>query len=534
MRQRTGGMRSVCSVMAGLFLLAGCALDGRLHEVDEHIASTRSELEDGYRRFRTAITDIAARREAQQVNRPWVAGRAQPLAREVTLPRALQADVKTTLLFADGPLTLPEIARRITAVTSIPVRVRAEALLPAEAFMPRLAQEHGSTAIKATDRVALSGQAEPLARILDRIGAALDVAWDYRQGGLVFYRTQTRVFNIHALTLNASAEASLGQVADHGSAAGFSSTSRTSLQSSATDVFDMVRERIEPFLSRAGILAAQPGTTASIVVTDTPEVLEQIAAFIEHENRIMTRRVRLVFEEVTLATHEDAQAGLDWDLIFSSARVAAMASMGGLGLVEAGVASLGLNQGPLAGSEAIVAALSQFGKVVRRSSIPVLTLNRRPVTHAVRTTFSYIDKIDTTALGEGASMALPSVSVSQKEETVGSVLTLVPDGQDDGRILLSIAYDTTVAQPVRTVTFGDRGNALQLQQITIEGNGTVQQVVLEPGQPVVISGFDRVQEEADSSRPAQGLPLLFGGRDQARAQQQMTVLIVTAQLEEGV
>src|SRR3546814_18738259 len=99
-------------------------------------------------------------------------------------------------------------------------------------------------------------------------------------------------------------------------------------------------------------------------------------------------------------------------------------------------------------------AWGRVGRVVRRSSFPVLTQNRRPVTHAVRTTFSYIDKVQTTALGQSAGVALPSVSVSQREETVGSLLTLVPDAQDDGQILLSVAYDNQVAQPLHSVMFG--------------------------------------------------------------------------------
>lgn len=515
--------------------LSGCALHERMQEFSLRTADTESQLHGQHGEFIRVMTDPDVRRQAQNVDRPWIAGKAQPLERELTLPPALQTDVMTTLLFSDGPLELPEIAERITSITRIPVHVSPEALLSPEAFMPRLSS---SPTIKTSNsgprRVHLSGRAEPLARILDRIGAGLGVAWAYRSDRVEFYRTETRVFSIHALSLDAKAEASLGQHGASSSDASFNSTSRTRLSSNDASLFDVVRARIEPFLTRAGVLVAQPGASASIIVTDTPEVLDNIANYLDHENKILTRRIRLVFEEITLATQDSAQAGMDWNLIFSSARVAAMASMGSSRVVDAGMATLGLTQGPFSGSEAIVAALAQVGTVVRRSSVPVLTLNRRPVTHAVRTTFSYIDKVDTTALGGGLGMALPSVSVSQKEETVGSLLTLVPDAQDDGRILLSIAYDNTVAQPVKTVRFGDRENPLQLQQVTIDGNGTVQQVALHPGQPMLISGFDRSQEEADTRRLNPGLPLLFGGGDKATVDQLITVIIVTAQVEEGI
>lgn len=526
--------RLACMGLVGALALSGCALSDRLRDFSEQAANTRSQLHGKHEAFASVAGDPEVRRASQRVDRPWIAGRAQPLARELTLPLALRENVITTLLFSDGPLDLPDIAQRITAITGIPVHVRPEALLPVHAFMPRIATSESGPRGDSSGRVYLSGNAEPLAQILDRIGAALGVVWAYRNERLEIFRTQTRVFNIQALTLDAKAQASLGQRGTASADGGFSSTSGTQFISSAEPLFDVIRARIEPFLSRAGILVAQPGASASIVVTDTPEVLDNIATYLDHENKVLTRRVRLIFEEITLAAQDSAQAGLDWDLIFSNARVAAMASMGGSGVVEAGIVTLNLLEGPFSGSQAMVTALSQIGTVVRRSSVPVLTLNRRPVTHAVRTTFSYIDKVDTTTLGDGIGNAFPMVSVSQKEETVGSLLTLVPDAQDDGRILLSIAYDNTVAQPVKTIKFGDRSNPLQLQQVTIEGNGTVQQVVLQPGQPMLISGFDRHQEESGLRRPGPGLPMLFGGSDHAATEQLVTVIIVTAQVEEGV
>jgi hypothetical protein len=169
--------------------------------------------------------------------------------------------------------------------------------------------------------------------------------------------------------------------------------------------------------------------------------------------------------------------------------------------------------------------------------VPVLTLNRRPVTHAVRTTFSYIDRVQSTAVpgmtADGANSSLPAVSISQKEETVGSFLTLVPDVQDDGQILLSVAYDNAVAQPLKTVTFGERGNQVQVQQITVDGNGTVQQIELRPGQPVIVSGFDRSQDQHDRQRLAPGLPLATGGQDSAATERVTTLILITAQVEEG-
>jgi hypothetical protein len=248
--------------------------------------------------------------------------------------------------------------------------------------------------------------------------------------------------------------------------------------------------------------------------------------------------VRLIFEEITLVTHQDAELGLDWDSLWENGKIAASLTSNLVGVPIAGAtAKLGAIPSAAIRSQMVLKALSKYGTILRHVTIPVLTLNRRPVTHAVRTTFSYIDQVKST---QGAEMSLSpmrgggSVSVSQKEETVGAFLTLVPDAQENGQVLLSVAYDNTVAQPLKSVVVGDPGSQLQIQQITIDGHGTVQQVALQTGQPMLISGFDSTHNESEGSRLTPEAPLLLGGLDRAKHARTATLIMVTAQVEEGL
>src|SRR3546814_2242286 len=80
------------------------------------------------------------------------------LARELTLPTALQANVNTTLLFAEGAMDLAALAQRITAATNIPVHVRPDALLGLDRFLPKLGNAGASSpALAAPTTVALTG-----------------------------------------------------------------------------------------------------------------------------------------------------------------------------------------------------------------------------------------------------------------------------------------------------------------------------------------------------------------------------------------
>ncbi len=520
-------------------MLGGCSVFDASTQVDAARRQAGLALETGHARFAQSLRDPAARERAQEVDRPWLAGRAQPLAREVTLPPALRADVDTALMFPGAQVALPELAERITLATGIAVRVQPDALLPAERFVRRLqgSGAAGAPAVVAPTTTPTPGGMQPLPRLLDHVAARLDVAWRYVDGVLEFYRLDSRVFDVRSLRMRAAVSASLGREGS-GAAGAFTAASATRLQSDADDVMAAIAARIEPLLTEAGRVAAHADGAAHVVVTDVPAALARVAALIERENRALTRRVRLVFEEVTLSLRNDSEAGIDWNLIYAATR--AGASMAGpLAMAAPGAARLagGATDGPWSGSQAILRALSQVGTVSRHTSIPLVTLNRRPVTHAVRTTFSWIDQVRTTAMataGEGGALgALPSVSVSQKEETVGQFLTLLPDVQEDGQILLSIAYDNTVAQPLTSVSFGRGDNAVQIQQLTVDGSGTVQQVELRPGQAMIVSGFERSAEQSDARRLDAHAPLLLGGLQRATSRRDTTLVIVTAHPEEG-
>ncbi len=487
------------------------------------------------RAFYETLSDRTQRVAAQDVSSPWLAGRPEPLAREIALPEALQGQVDTTLLLADAA-DLPALAERLALATNIAVRVRPEALLPADLFLPRLSVA-SEISVPMREQIEIRSGPQPLPDLLDMLAAQFSVRWRYRSGVLEFYRTETRVFDVRALTLLSRADARLGR-AGSTSAGGFESTSNTVLSSGEHNAVATVRANILPFLTRAGAINEYADGSTSIVVTDTPDVLDLIGRYIERENKALTRRIRIVFEEITVISKENAAAGLDWTAIYQGARMSAgLVAPATLGsTLAAGTLQAAGGIGRFEGSKAILSALNGMGTVVRHSTVPVLTLNRRPVTHAVRTTFSYIDKVQSTAVSSSAnnvSTSLPAVSISQKEETVGTFLTLVPDIQEDGQILLSIAYDNAVAQPLKTITFGERGNQVQVQQITIDGNGTVQQVELRPGQPMIVSGFDRRQNESDRRRLTKAAPLLAGGHDRTAEERSTTLILITAQVEEG-
>jgi hypothetical protein len=133
------------SVILTAVTLNGCALQKRLKQVDTEASQTRQTITRTQSAFEARTNNRAQKLKAQQVEKPWLASRAVPLSREVTLPAALRAKVNTTMLYRGGKSDLVLLAERITQATGVPVQIKPEALLPAESFLPRLSRWHDDT-----------------------------------------------------------------------------------------------------------------------------------------------------------------------------------------------------------------------------------------------------------------------------------------------------------------------------------------------------------------------------------------------------
>ncbi len=557
--------RTVAAAIA-LAALAGCSALQSTDRINARADSEGATHTRTLELFKDRAGDTE-RAKGQVVDLPWIAGKPQPLARDVTLPPALRANINTTLLFESNAADLKTLADRIQIATGILTQVSGDALLPAEYFLPRLASEQGTVAAAtlgastadtlvpalipgiAVDRIAgptlpqgvartkmaplPAGQA-PLASVLDSISLRLGVYWRYDEkiGAIRFYRTETKSYVVRAPTQNAEENLQRDMRSTNSTLAEKSSTTS---KDEAKDLAAVV-SKVSQFLTRAGVIKFADGASNTIVVTDTKDAQDRIAEFLEAENRQMTRRVRLVFEEITVQRDRLNQGSVDWKILFNSLGRENQASALGVGaMLDAAQApgSIGatVGSGPFAGSNIALTALSQLGSIINHKSVPMLLQNRRPGKYDTRNTFEYIKNLQQTQSTSDTSA--PTVTVTQNEKTVGTFLTVVPDAQDDGQVLLTIAYDDTRLISLKKQPVGSRDDQSFVQQADIGGQGRVQQVMVRPGEQTVIGGFQQAADTSTRRRLDDNAPMVVGGSDASQEQQVLTVVLVTAIPEEG-
>lgn len=521
----------IVALVSVAVLISGCAYQEvskkELGEASVAIDQKRQPLVDSIR------NSEKARVASQEVDKPYIAGNQIPLSREIKMPAALRKSIPVTAMYQRGSVDLGTALRQLSDATGLIITATPDALLPPSAFAPRMTLK--DSPVQGPARVQLQAANVALWQLLDDIARQADVSWRPVPSGAEFYRVETRVFQLAGIAQIATTAATLGR--NGGSNNVFESQSKTGFTTKDQNMIASMVETIDALLTVSG-KAVVSQESQTVIVTDTTQALARVAKFIEDQNRQMSRRVRVLIESIEVVSRDDNDNGLDWNLLYQTAN-SAVSVLSPTSLVGSQAASLGLTRangtGKLSGSQIIVNALNEVGTVVNHRTFPFTTTSGRPVTQAIRTTFNYVDQVQATAISSSLiATTAQAPTVTQKEETVGTFVTLIPTAKADGTIFLSVSFDVTSAQPLQAFTVGSGASAVTVQQKTIDGTGVIQEVPVRSGQTVVIGGIETNTNSLTKRRMGAGLPMALGGSDSGRSQKTRMVLLVTAIAEEGV
>lgn len=522
--------------LATLALLStGCSTQNKIMSLH---ADTTGEAQTLSQRAKDQTrSSERARIEQQDVNQPFLIGGTVPLSREVNMPPVLKK--RFTILFDRAGVDLQTAARQISEASQVSISLTQDALMPMSSFGPRLTASAQNPAIKSAASESSNIQLSSIARdaelfkVLDEVARQAGVHWRSAGSGIEFYRTETRIFKVNASPQTATTSATLGR--NGGTGQVFEAQSKTGFELQKQDPLAGMRNTVDAMLTTGGRLTVSP-ESQTFVVTDTPEALARVSSYIAEMNKSMSRRVRVVVEAVEVTAKDSTQLGLDWNAVYKSLNATgstgAVNAIGSLVGLNAGSASVKDTAGRFAGSEVAVRALSEIGNIVNRKSFPFITTSGRPVTQALRNTFNYVDSASVSQ-SSSITTTQQAPTVTQKEETVGTFLTVTPVAKDNGQIYLTLSYDVTTADPLTSYTVGGSSNSVTVQQKSINGTGIVQEIPMRSGQTLVVGGYDSVVGNLTQRRVAPGAPLVMGGSDSGTYQKSIVVFLVTAVTEDG-
>ncbi|NDK99301.1 PilN family type IVB pilus formation outer membrane protein [Photorhabdus bodei] len=441
------------------------------------------------------------------------------------------------------PMTLSQFAEKIKRICGVPVLISADARFtvspPGSASEVKESGQEEVVVNSNVQSVSEGGQPEEmkinvhwhgsLAGLLDSVILSSGLHWKVHNGAVHIFKTETRVFQIYALpgtdalssSVTATTNATFGgglNGSDSGN--GNSGSSQTLATSLTRSVMDEIQKAVANMLTPGEGKLTLSMATASLVVTDSPEVLDRIKDYIDQQNKLLTTQVVLNVKILNLTFDRADQYGVDWSLAYKDAHIGVGGA--GSGVTEGSDISTNIHilKGPFSDSNLLIKALSTQGKVSIVTQPSVTTLNLQAVPMQVATQTGYVSSTSSTSTPQvGISVGIEPATV-----TTGFNMLMLPYAMADKQILLQ--YNISLSDLKRLEKFGEKATG-QVQLPTIDLRAFSQKVRLHSGETLVLSGFEQQSDNSDRSGLGSPDNQFLGGSRQGKRNHNVIVVMIT-------
>ena len=456
----------------------------------------------------------------------WLGDKSMLVEHKNNLPQQYETDTGVTILLNE-PVTLQVLANNINSITRIPIKIDSQV---------------ASEKLKKTMNVAYTGK---LSGLLSQVATDLDLLWYYDKTAIVFYETETKTFTLYALGTDVSYQSTVQT--DNGNQVYLESTLKE---------WDEVESTIASIVGKsenANFTVSR--SLGTITVTAPPSVLARVGDYIARQNKRLSQLVTIDVKVLQVSIANDSAFGLNLAAAINSAsglnivanpknnlasteassmNIAVLSNtvsaLTGATHMENGSSVAGaytqdqINNGSLsamAGSAALIEALAKQGKVSLVTNVGVTTRNNRvaPVNNTKST--GYIKRFESRNF-----TTVESSTVDQDNLETGFSMQLLPNVLENGKILLLFRMSVRELLKMSSQTIGE----VTLQLPEVEERSFMQEVIMESGQMLVVSGFEK--QSNNDTRYGLGDPdfMLLSGSRETASQRDVLVVILTPQV----
>jgi type IVB pilus formation R64 PilN family outer membrane protein len=584
-----GAVRAFAALLVAT--VAGCAEPGVTeHVLADHAAGAAGTSSLHVQRALAQQGTITAgspadadRRAAEQAAHPvlrrarnaWVGSVSVPMGSGERLPSIFTEPVR--LNFDDaaggGKVSLRTMADRITAVTGVPVRLKADVFVagdaatrppapPAHASIPLpTLQGHGAAAIDATGSVPMpsAGPRETsvnavamrwsgsLQGYLDQVTDQLNLSWEYRDGVVVIERLRTEFFEIAALESETDYHLGLsGADQANATSSGNGGGGTSSSASSSNEVSEHGKSNvIASILAAIGqIIKDVPGSSAvrsdgsgRIAVTTSRETLSKVRDFVRAENESLLRQAQVQFDVYSVTRNESDERSIEWSAVlsalggaytgtFGSPTTLAGATAAGIGLsiltpAQSGVADHVTSR--LGGSSALLKLLSAYGVSTQHREVSLLALNR---TWDRKSSLGGRAYVSATIPGAASTTGVGAPGLVTSTVTTGDRYLAQPFILDSNTVVLKFGIGLSSLVNLVNFTSGTGSSQQTVQTPETTAVNDQSTVALKAGQILVITGLSRTVSSDDRRTLTDGAPIGLGGsKTQSRLREDFVIFV---------
>ena len=580
------GRAGSCSAAILVALLAACAEPG----VAEHVQADHalgltgtSSLHADRTLAQQAPKAVGSQvdadgRAAEQSAKPvlrrarstWVGSVSVPMGSGERLPSVFTEPVR--LNFDDaasgGKVSLRTMADRITAVTGVPVRIKADVFSGADAA-PRTA----ATAVALPSLPALAGHGDTvpmpptspalprdtsvhavamrwsgsLQGYLDHVADQLSLSWEYRDGVVVIERMRTEFFEIAAIESETDYHLGLsGADQANATSSGNGGGGTNSTASSSNEVSEHGKSNvIGSILAAIGqILKDVPGSSVvrsdgsgRIAVTTTKETLSKVRDFVRVENESLLRQAQVQFDIYSVTRNESDERGIEWTAVLSALGGAYTGSFGSPAtLASATAANIGFSiltptqsgvstpaTRRFGGSDALLKLLSEHGVSTQHREVSLLALNR---TWDRKSSLGGRAYVSATIPGAASTTGVGAPGLVTSTVTTGDRYLAQPFILDNNTVLLKFGIGLSSLVNLVNFTSGTGTSQQTVQTPETTAINDQSTVALKAGQILVITGLSRMVSSDDRRTLTDDAPIGLGGsRTRTRLREEFVIFV---------
>lgn len=505
-------------------IIAACSMSTHLDAEIEHEVEISTQLKEKAK----APTKVAPEDVVRVKNDIWLGDKSTIEYDGEPIPAYLETKDGITLV-SNRPISLYEIGDMINKITSLKVRyssdVEEKALNVAEKNKP---DPNNINADWAEPSMMLVSYKGPLSGLLDEISSRFGVWWKYEKNQIYFYKYETKTFIVYSLPTKPSLEVNMG-----GSNEGGSGSSSASLKSSAElELWGNIEKAVTSMVGGDSKLTVDPAN-GTVSLTGTPIEIQRVAKYINEQNARLSRQVAISVKVLQVTISDSDQYGLNLVAAYTNKGNGFTISSPD-GLSDEIKKNIDMTIAPEHWNiTSFIQALSQKNNTTLVTSGTVTTLNNKPAPIQVTRKENYISEITKTNSGSSDTGTDYDVSTETEEIETGFTLDVLPRILEHGRLLLMFNLtlsDLISLEKVYLTTSDEAGKAdsgQYIQNPIIETRGFTQEVAMKSGESLILSGYERVENQADKSGVGSADNSLLGGTAIAKKDRSILVIILT-------
>ena len=500
-------------------IIGACSISTSMDATLEREVEATTELKEKAK----MPTEIAPNDVVRVKDEIWLGDKSIVEYDGAPLPANFETKEGVTLI-SNRPITLFEIGDMISKITSLNVRYAPSM----EEDIKKAAEENEPTPESMNAHWAAPGKMlvsyrGPLSGLLDEISSRFGIWWRYEKNEIQFYKYITKTFVLYSLPTQQSLSNNIGGSSTDSGGGG---TSALTLDSKAEmELWKSIEDSIKSMVAEDAKISIDSGN-GIISLTATPTDIRKVAKYINEQNARLSRQVAISVKVLQVNITDNDTFGLDlrgtWgndagelvDIVSPSTGIAdditqnlAMTVMPGTWNVTAGIQ-----------------ALSKKNTVNMITSGTVTTMNNKPAPIQVVKKQNYISEITkTNSGGEGENY---DISVETEEVETGFTMSVLPRILEHGRLMVMFNLTLSDLLELQRVDIGDEGGQY-IQNPHIESRGFSQEVVLKSGESLVLTGYERAENEALKTGLGSADNSLLGGSAIADKSRSILVIILT-------